>query len=98
MDGTYPSDSKDAYNQDRDNLKPVFDEGPANGADLEKCSKTKKILNTLFPCARVYRSTKGRYGLIPAVVATAAILLVFLSALGGIIFGIIVGAEKGLTG
>lgn len=98
-DRGYAPDSKSSYIQDGTNLKPISDRSSTDGVDLERGnSKVKRILNVLFPCARIYRSTKERYGPVTAVAAFVALLLVLLAAIGGIIFGIIVGVEKGLTG
>lgn len=97
-DRGYPADSKETYTQNGANDRPVFVQSPANGVDVERGFRAKRLVNLIFPCARVYRSTKGRYGTVPAVAAFVAVLLVLVGAVGGITFGIIVSVEKGLTG
>lgn len=84
---------------------PVLENGPAaTDGDLErsgsngKPSKKSKIFHAIFPCIKLHRHTKEKFGFAAAAVVFSAVVLLCIGGLGGIIFGITVGVERSLTG
>lgn len=100
MPGVDPMDPNNFAPQD-DKVNPYLDNNRgATDGDLERGgrSKARRILSVIFPCARVYRSTKQRFGIVAAIAAFTFVSLLGLTVIGLIIGGIIIGVEKGLTG